>query len=165
MVALLVIQSAPAQTPGSELKSKITNLRYPPIAESARIHGDVRINIAAGLVKVLSGHPLLAPIALASANLFGSIQHQSDVDLVYHFVLVDTINVPTRITVKKGNGFERAILRMFGFKTEKVVLANLCQEGDLPASDLRISGTTIEIWIYGRTRCVQTQATELLARR
>ena len=166
LVALLSVHAALAQISAAESRSKIIDVHYPRLAEYARILGDVHLKLAAGLVSVLSGHPLLAPTAVESAKLLGSIQGQTDIDLIYHFVLVDTArSVPTWVAVKRGNAFERAILRMFGFKAEKVVLDYQCQEGDPPASDLKVSGTTIEIWVYGRTHCLQTQAAELLARR
>ncbi len=114
------------------------------------------------MVTILSGHPILSPIAVESAKAFGSIQGKTDVDMTYHFILVDTAtNVP--ITVPRGNAFGRAVLRLFGLKTVKVVLE--CQEGAPPANGLRIAGAVIEIWIFGRTRCLQTEAATLVAKR
>ena len=111
------------------------------------------------MVTLLSGHPILAQIGVESAKAFGSIQSETNLDVTYHFVLVDTAtSVPTSMTVPRGNVFERAVLRMFGFKTEKVVIEYRCQEGVPPANDLKIAGAAIEIWVYGRTRCLQTEA-------
>lgn len=166
LVASLALRVALAQTLGDELRSKITAVHYAPLAEAARIQGDVHLKVAAGVVTVLSGHPLLAGTAFQSAKSFGSMQGETDIDVTYHFVLVDTAtSVPTWVTVKRGNALERAILRMFGLKTEKVILDYQCQEGDRPTNDLKVSGATIEVWVYGRSRCLQTQAAEVLARR
>jgi hypothetical protein len=114
------------------------------------------------VVTVFSGHPLLARTAVESAKALGSIQGKTDVDVTYHFVLVDTATgVP--VTVPRGNAFERAVLRMFGRKTVKVVYR--CQEGAPPANDLKIAGAVIEVWIFGRPWCIQTDAATLVAKR
>jgi hypothetical protein len=116
----LVVWAASAQTPEDRLRSKIEAVHYAPLAEQARIQGDVHLNVKSGMVTLLSGHPILAPIAVESAKACGSIQGKTDLGMTYHFVLVDTAtNVP--ITVPRGNAFERAVLRMFGLKTVKVV--------------------------------------------
>jgi len=164
LVALFVVRAVAAQTSADELRSKSIDVRYLHLAEQARIQGDVHLRLASGVVTVLSGHPLLAPTAVNSARLFVSVLGSKEFDLTYHFVLIDT-SVPTWVTVKRGNGFERAILRIFGLKTEKVVLDYVCQEGAPPVNDLKISGTTIEIWIYGRTHCLEINTAESLARR
>ncbi len=123
----------------------------------ARIHGDVRLEANSGVVTLVSGHPLLAPLAIDNAKTLGSIQGQTKLDMTYHFVLVDTnlYNVPTSTTVKRGNALERAMLRALGFKTEKVVQSVRCEQGVAPASDIKIGGAVIEIWVYGRTFCLE----------
>jgi hypothetical protein len=165
-VECLLVGAVFAQTTEDELRSKITTVRYAPLGEQARVQGDVHLNINSGVVTILSGHPLLARTAVESAKTFGSIPGGMDLDVTYHFVLVDTTrSVPTSMTVKRGNAFERAVLRMFGFKTEKVVLDYRCEEGSPPVNDLKIAGAVIEIWIYGRTRCLQTDTATFVARR
>jgi hypothetical protein len=144
------------------LKSQIATARYAPLAEAARIQGGVHLKLNSGVVTVLSGHPLLAPIAVESAKAFGPVQGRTELDVTYHFVLVDT-SVRTSTIVKRGNSLERAVLRMFGLKTEKVVYG--CQEGIPPANDVKLAVPFIEIWIYGGTHCLQTQAATLVARR
>ena len=166
VVALVLAGAASAQTPDNGLRSEIKAVHYAPLAEQARIQGDVHLNVTAGVVTLLSGHPILAPIAVQSAKAFGSTQDKADLDMTYHFVLVDTTtSAPTSITVPRGNAFERAVLRVFGLKTVKVVLHYQCQEGAPPANDLKIAGAVIEIWIFGRTRCLQTEAATLTAKR
>ena len=85
--------------------------------------------------------------------------------MIYHFVLVEPNTVPTSITVPRGNAFERAVLRVFGRKTVKVVLDYQCQEAAPQANDLKIAGAVIEVWIFGRTRCLQVDVATLVARR
>ena len=118
------------------------------------------------MVTLVSGHLLLAPLAIDNAKTLGSIPGQTKVDITYHFVIVDTTtSVPTSTTVKRGNALERAILRVLGVKTEKVVHSYRCEEGVAPASDIKTEGAVIEIWVYGRTLCLRTDTATLVARR
>ena len=159
-VKFLVVGAALAQTPEDGLRSQIATVRYAPLAEQARIQGDVHLKLNSGVATVLSGHPLLAPIAVESAKALGPVQGRTELDVTYHFVLVDT--VLTSMIVKRGNAFERAVLRMFGLKTEKIVYG--CQEGIPPANDVKLAVPVIEIWIYGGTQCLQTQEATFVAR-
>jgi hypothetical protein len=159
IVVLVVVGAVSAQSSEDGLRSQIRAIHYAPLAEAARVQGDVHLKVSSGVVTLLSGHPLLAQIGVESAKAFGSIQGETNLDVTYHFVLVDTAtSVPTSMTVPRGNVFERVVLRMFGFKTDKVVIEYRCQEGVPPANDLKIAGAVIEIWIYGRSRCLQTEA-------
>ena len=165
-IGCILVSAALAQTEDG-LRANVASLHYPPLAEQARIQGDVRLEANAGVVTLVSGHPLLAPLAIDNAKTFGSVQGQTKLDMTYHFVIVDTpvYSVPTLTTVKRGNAPERAILRALGFKTEKVVLSYQCKEGAAPASDVKADGAVIEIWVYGRTFCLQTETATLVARR
>jgi hypothetical protein len=166
LVALFLVALSSAQTPEDELRTKIRAVRYAPLAEQAQIQGDVHLTVKSGVITLLSGHPMLAQTAVENAKVMGSIQATTDLDAIYHFVIVDTATtVRTPIPVRRGNTFERAVLRVFGLKTEKVVFENRCQEGGSPANDLKIAGEFIEIWIYGRTRCLQTVTATLVASR
>jgi hypothetical protein len=166
-LAVIFAGAAFAQTPADELKSKTGNVLYPPLAKAARIQGDVHIHLNSGVLTLLSGPPLLVRTAVENAKTFGSILRRGTVDVTYHFVFAGggTTTVLTPVTVKRGNAVGRAVLRMFGLKTEKVVLEHQCRTSDAPASDLKISGTTIEIWVYGRDGCLMTEAATLIARR
>jgi hypothetical protein len=163
-IGCLLVSAALGQTEG-DLRAKVAAIRYPPLAETARIQGDVRLDVNFGVVTLVSGHPLLAPRAIDSSKTLGSIQGQTKFDMTYHFVFVDTnaYNVPTLTTVPRGNSLERAILRVLGFKTEKVVHGYRCEEGLAPPSDIKVDGAVIEIWVYGRTICLQTETATLVA--
>jgi hypothetical protein len=100
---------------------------------------------------------------LESTKALGSIQSEANLDLKYHFVLVNTKSVPTSTTAKRGNPFERPILRAFGLKTEKVVHGYRCESGVAPANDVRVNDAVIEVWIYGRSGWLQTQTATLMA--
>ena len=62
IVASLFVSVAVVQTAEDVLKSKLTRVHYATLAERARIQGDVRLNVKNGLITVISGHPLLAPL-------------------------------------------------------------------------------------------------------
>ena len=166
IVVYLLVEAAFAQPTEAELKSKLTSVHYAPLAEMARIQGDVRLSLNGDVITVLSGHPLLAPIAIGSAKRFGTVQGLTSLVITYHFVLVDTtMSVPTVTTVKRGNAFERAILRVFGIKTEKVVHGYQCQEGIAPPPNVKVDGAAIEVWVYGRTHCLMVNSATLVAKR
>lgn len=151
---LLLVTVASAESLEDELWPKITATHYPPLAEIARIQGDVRLKFNSGAVTVLSGHPWLATTAAESSKEFSSILGPKDFEVTYHFVFADTAaRVRTLRTIKRGNAYERALMRMFGLKTERVVDGYRCEEGVAPPNDLNVTGNAIEIWIYGRTFC------------
>ena len=151
---LLLGTVASAESLEDGLRPKITATRYPPLAEMARVHGDVHLKLKSGVGTVLSGHLLLATTASESAKEFSSITGSRDFEVTYHFVFADTAaRVHTLGTIKRGKAFERALLRTFGLKTETVVDGYRTEEGVAPQNDFNIAGNAIEIWIYGRTFC------------
>ncbi len=120
IIGCLLAGAAVAQTEDG-LRASIANLHYTPLAEQARIQGDVRLKINAGIVALVSGHGLLAPPAIYHAKTIGSIEGHASLDVTYHFIILDNaISVPTSRTVKRGNALERLVLRALGFKTERL---------------------------------------------
>jgi hypothetical protein len=85
-LAVLFAGAALAQTPADELRSRIGSVRYPPLAEAARVQGDVHLSLKLGVVTLLSGPPLLVQTSVESAKALGSILGGADVDVTYHFV-------------------------------------------------------------------------------
>lgn len=159
IVAFVLLGVAAAQSSEDALRLKIESVHYPPLAEAARIQGDVRLNVKSGIVTLEAGHPLLAQTAIENAKTFGSVQGETNIEVTYHFV-IDTpaTSVPTPITVKRGDAFDRAVLRIFRLKTEKVTIEYRCEESVAPPNDLKESGAVIEIWIHGREHCIETEA-------
>lgn len=158
-IALLLAGAAYAQDLEDGLRSQIAGVRYNRLAEAARVQGDVQLEVNSGGVVVVSGRPLLVQTAVESAKAFGPMQSQPHLDVTYHFVLVDTADVRAPTTVKRGNAFERAVLRMLWLRTEKAGLEYQCQEGVPPPNILKVASAGIEVWIYGRARCLQTEVT------
>ena len=153
-IGILIVAPAFAQAPEDALRPRIATIEYPPLCAMARIQGDVHLKLTSGGVTVLAGHPLLARSVVESAKALGPIQGKTELDVTYHFVLVDTTDVPTSVTVKRGgDALERAVLRLFGLKTEKVIVVNECHEGVLPRNDMKLAGAVAEVWVYGKVRC------------
>jgi hypothetical protein len=115
VLAWLFVGAAFGQNTEDVLRSKLTAVRYAPLAEMAMIQGDVRLAVNGGVITVLSGHPLLTPIAVSNAKGWGSVRTQSKLDLTYHFVIVGTAkSAPTVTTGKKGNALTRATAGSWG---------------------------------------------------
>jgi hypothetical protein len=166
LLPLAFLGAIRAQTPEQALRSQIMGVHYAPVAEAARVQGTVHLNLKSNVVTLLSGPPVLTRTAVASARALGLAEPEANLDITYHFVLVNTaISVARSITVPRGNAFERAIWRMFGLKTERVIVDYSCQEGVSPPNDFTIAGSTIEIWIYGRSRCLMIETATLVANR
>jgi len=149
------------------MKSRIEAVHYVPLAEMARVQGDVRISHHSDSLTVVSGPPLLVPLARQTTASIVLLMGLEDSEFTYHFVLTDsgTTTVVNSRIIKRGNAFERVILRALGLKAEKTVTEYECREGEAPPSDFRINGASIEIWIYGRVRCIMTNSSTLVARR
>lgn len=166
IVAFVLPGVAVAQSSEDALRSKIAVVHYPPLAEAARIQGDVRLNVKSGMVTLVAGHPLLAQTAIENAKGFAPMQGEMNLEVTYHFVIdTPSTTMPTSVTVKRGDAFERAVLRMFGLKTEKTTVEYRCEERVPPPNDLKVSGAIIEVWIHGRIRCIETEAETLTAKR
>jgi hypothetical protein len=81
------------------------------------------------------------------------------VETIFHFRLVDPVVLTTTSTEKKGDAFDRVILRVLHLKTEKVVEHYECVENPYrPVNKVDVSQTPVEIWVYGTTRCLSVEA-------
>lgn len=149
----------------SGLRDIVASVRYPTLAEYARIQGDVRLEINHGVVKLVSGHPLLARLAMNNAEMISSARSQLQRDITYHFILVDVDIIHTSTTVSRGNSFERLILRVLGLKTVRVVHEYKCEAAVVPQNEIKTTGAVVEVWIYGTTHCLQTDSATLVAKR
>ena len=162
---LVVVFLSPLATfaqDASGLASRIEAARYNPLARQARIQGDVELRSGRDEITVINGHPLLAQEAVSNLKGLGKFS-DVEIEAIYHFVLVD--GTYTRVTTrveKKGNRFERLILRAFMMKTEKVVEYTECVENPTPQKNrIEATGNHIEVWIYGGSMCLQTATSQV----
>jgi hypothetical protein len=101
-LALLLAGAVFAQTPEDGVISRAAGVHYPPLADAARVQGDVHLIRNAGVVTLISGPPLLAQTAINSAKAVVAMQGENSLELTYHFVFVNTtIIVTTSTTVKE----------------------------------------------------------------
>jgi len=101
---------------------------------------------------LISGPPLLRQASLGSIERLGKLSERGDVEVVFHFSLIE----PSvhEVTVKKGNAFDRLILRVLGLKTEKTIKEKECSDTELsPENRIDSTKAPIEVWIYRRTPC------------
>lgn len=153
-----------AETAGVPLPA--INIVYPRLAKSAKIAGDVRLTKSFGAVTIVSGHPLLAQMILENAKELSAHFPQTDLNLTYHFILLDnTVDVPSSEIVKI-HGPKRFVRRVLGLKTEKVRTIYECREGpDPPPNRIKLVGDNVDIWIFGKTLCLVTNYSTRIARR
>jgi hypothetical protein len=124
-------------------------ITYPRLAEYARIQGEVKLRLGPDGVSVISGHPLLVPAAKASFQKLAQFDGQ-EVEAIYHFVLTEGGSPRTTVTtVKKGDAFDRVILRALRLKTEKTIVNYECVTGYKPENRIDSSKRPIEVWVYG----------------
>ncbi len=147
------------------LASKVEAVKYPALSRLARIQGDVRLHLGPKGPELISGHPLLVPAAMENLKNLDNLAG-ADIEVIYHFVLMDSTFRVSRRTVKKGDAFDRLILRALRIKTERVVEESECVEKntDLPKNRIDLTKNPVEVWIYGATACLNTQASYIAMR-
>ena len=129
----------------AEIVSKVDAVRYPPLSRQARVQGDVRLHSGPKGVEVISGHPLLVPAATQSLQDLGKLS--ANVDVIYHFVLIDGTRITSRVE-KKGDAFDRLILRALGLKTERIIREPVCGDTDTPKNRIDLTKSPLEVWVY-----------------
>jgi hypothetical protein len=163
-LGLVLLAAASAQDRQHEPESGIAPVHYGPLAEAARIQGDVRLTINSGVITPVFGHPLLYRAALQSAEASASIVGAAKLTVTYHFVLVERPRIVASETDQKRNVLSSAFLRMLGRTATKRVRTVHCEEAVAPANLVKIEGEVIEVWVYGRSRCLQPNEVTLGAR-
>jgi hypothetical protein len=141
----------------SELSPDLTGLRYPPLANAARIEGSVEFLRGSGDFKPVSGHPML--IASARSNLErwkNSLSKDIPVSVTYRYHLLEPRIVEEKVPI--GNSVERFFLRILLRPTNRKVSG--CAQPVDPAPRFQITRDAgrdiIEIIVEAEKRCVQT---------
>ena len=94
-----------AQQEEPKTRINLEGFRYPPIARSARIQGDVIFDVTASGVKLLAGSPILAAAAQTNLETWTLPPLEGRKYIVrYHFALLDETK---QVTVPIGDGFDR----------------------------------------------------------
>jgi hypothetical protein len=136
----------------AQSSATIDAIRYPALAAAARVQGDVLISGG----KVVTGPPLLKEAALRGFDLLKVRAPEAGV--LFHFVLVDIVLLTRTETIQKGDAFDRLFLRLLRIPTVRNVAAQVCTENpNAPANRIDSTKNPIEVWVYGKARCLQTQ--------
>ena len=167
LALLLALIASPAmfgQIVDEQLRSIVSGIKYPPLAETARVMGAVKVAVNTGEVTVISGSPLFRQTAVDAANRIATLEDDYSADITVHFALAPVVtSSPVTVSVKRGNAFERVLLRTFGRKTEKQITAQHYRIDDAPPNTFRIGGNSIEIWIFGRLMNVLFERNQVTA--
>lgn len=161
IVGALIAWAAGAQTVGDEVRAKMAAVKYPQIAQTARIQGDVKITVSDGEATAALGPPMLLPTAIRAALAIAPLLDRAKVDVTFHFVIdAGGFHIERGAeTVKRGNAVDRFFLRMFGRKTVKQVAYERCKEDEPPPNKVEVSARGVEIWLFGKAMCLQTSTT------
>ena len=155
----------------NSIANKLEEVTYPRLPRLAGIHGDVRVRLTSSRdVELVSGHPLLAPAVIKSLADIVRLSELGDIpnakiEIVYHFILVEPDIRTTTTTMKKGDSFDRFILRLLMMKTEKTVKSSECLEKvDRPENRVDSTRPLIEVWIYDAIPCANAEASYIASR-
>jgi hypothetical protein len=122
-------------------------IRYPPLAAAAQVQGDVLVS---------GGNVVTGPTLLREA---ARQLHAQQTGVLIHFILIDVVLSTKVETIQKGDAVDRFFLRLFRISATKKVEVQVCTESANPPAN-RIDSTKdpIEVWVYGKARCIETQA-------
>jgi hypothetical protein len=125
----------------------------------------VKLRSDADGVTVISGHPLLAAAAVNNLKGLGKFSNH-DIEAIYHFGFVSGEMRTTTRVERKGNRFERLVLRAFMMKTERVVQGTECIEDSTPPKNrIEVAESRIEVWIYRPVPCLLMMSSGQIALR
>jgi hypothetical protein len=125
---LFVVRVCAQEEP--KINVNLEGFRYPTIARSARIQGDVIFDVTASGVKLLIGSPILAAAAQRNLETWTLPPFEGGKYIVrYHYALLDETK---QVTVPIGDGLDRFFLRLFHAPTKKVYEVTDCMYSDVP---------------------------------
>jgi hypothetical protein len=160
---LLCGLGALAQQDAPKVVVNVEGFRYPPIAASARIEGDVVVEISAsGQRLIASAHPILEDGATRNLATWAVPPVESGKYIVtYHFELLEGGGEAK--TVPIGSKFGRFFRRLIGAPTEKVV--NTCYPSGDPTADpparytlVKYGDVKIDVFVGTLPRCWTPEA-------
>jgi hypothetical protein len=147
---------------GAGIVVNVEGFRYPLIARSARIQGDVTFEVSATDVKLVDGNPILAAAAQTNLGTWILPPAGGTYMVSYHFSLSGEPGIKP-LTVLIGNRFDRFFLRLFRALTERVV--EVCDN----ASDTRVQQAVtreggdyaIDVFVADKSPCVNISYSHL----
>jgi hypothetical protein len=147
-----------AQQEEPKVEVKVEGFRYPPIARSARIQGDVIFEVSASEPRLISSaHPILTEAARKNLETWTLPPFAGGKYLVrHHFGLAEP---GTRHeTVQIGDQLDRFLLELFRAPTTRVVM--VCDYNPAPETQVRQAGTrdgedyVIDVFAASKAGCL-----------
>lgn len=159
-VVAVCLSYASAQPP-PDLGNRIASLRYPPLAEQARIQGEVSFVVRQNVPADLKGHPLLVYDANRSWEALKIVAPDGFM-VRFHYILdQEPVIRHTKHQTPRGNGFDRLWLRLFHQPTTRAEEKWDCDDrGPHQPSTVQFDqqGLPVEITLHGKMVCRQTIA-------
>jgi hypothetical protein len=153
-----------AQPEAPKIVVNLAGFRYPPIAGTARIQGDVLFEVSASGQKLTSdtSRLLAEPAARNVATWTLPPLRTGKYLIAFHFKILDQVGVK-RETVPIGNKFERFLRHLVGAKTKIVV--NRCYKLNDPSPHFEVaaSGQDVRIDVFAETPsgCLNTESSQV----
>lgn len=144
-----------AQQEAPKIVVNVEGFRYPPIARSAIIQGDVLFEVSDSGPRLVSGHPILAPAAQKNLETWTLPRLERGRYLIsYHFVL---LRESKRVAVPIGDMLDRLFLRVFHAPTERVYTVEACDTETKTAMRQTISNAgddfVIDVFATSKPAC------------
>ncbi len=134
--------------------AQVKEIRYPPLAAALWVQGDARLHSGPDGVVPISGPPLLVQAAMLNMKALGKLSELGETEVVFHYSLIEPSMRDVTVTIKKGDAFERVVLRLLGFKTGKMIKEAECVASpEVPDNRIDATRAPIEIWVYASARC------------
>jgi hypothetical protein len=153
----------------ASIKADVAKTRYPPIAELARVQGDVVIDLGEE-DKIVSGPAMLRQSALD--NVIGLSAPNSVRQVVYHFQLAGPWYKTQYYEEKpEYDLLDRVFMKIIRKKSKKPIIHSYstCDYSNLKFPEweplLSFDVKTLHVWKYGFVRCLNTQSSELVTSR
>jgi hypothetical protein len=146
----------------------VEGFRYPQIARSARIQGDVIFEVSALGQRLVTGHSLLAKAAQVNLETWTLPPFEGGNYLVWYHFRLDEPGAKTE-TELIGSRFERLFLRLFHSPTRRV--AEVCDDDYNFPTETHVrqipnqenGDYVIHVSLTSRARCLETEASTIAA--
>jgi hypothetical protein len=150
-----------AQQESQGIKVNIENFRYPALAASVRIQGDVIFEVSASGHRLVSGHPLLAPAAERNLGTWTLPPiEDGKYTIHFHFQLLDAGT--KQETVLIGDKFDRFFLRLVRAPTKRIVTYCYNDPATEPQTRYTVreegSDYIIDVFVFALPHCLPTVA-------
>lgn len=164
---LLCCVAAWAQQEAPKIAVNVEGFRYPPIARSAQIQGDVIFQVSASGARVIAGYPLLAKAAQVNLETWTLPPFEGGNYLVWYHFRLDEPGTKTE-TELIGSRFNRLFLRLFGAPTKKVVVVcddsyNLTVRNVRQIPNEENGDYVIHVSSTSRARCLEIEVSTIAA--